>query len=100
MKRFDTNVRAFDSSLQERPEVLKAIRVDVVLYVRFSVVYNLVSILTESVIGLQGVGMKFRAGCNVVANLFVKMLLTTATHYRSADFASLTTQQTEYNRFA
>ena len=44
--------------------------------------------------------MKFRAGCNVLTNLFVKVMLAARSDNRSRNFASLATQQAEHNRLA
>jgi hypothetical protein len=100
MKRLDANISSLDGPLQERPEVLKAISVDRAINVLFGVVDYLVSVFIESVIVLQSVCVKFRAGRNVVTNLLVDVALPSCADDASVNPASLPIQKTEHNSFA
>ena len=60
MERLNTNVRALDGALQETPEVLQAIRVNIAVHVRLRVVDDLVSVFrVQSIVGLQLVAQRF-----------------------------------------
>lgn len=60
MKRFDTHICALDGALQERPEVLNAIRVDRAVNVLLSVIHNLVRVLRQSIVRRQGIRVQPR----------------------------------------
>lgn len=59
MKRFHSNVSSAKAALQERPEVLKAIRVDAALYIGFGMIHYVMhkaivqKIVTDRVIGIN-----------------------------------------------
>jgi hypothetical protein len=50
MKRFNGNVRAVNAALQERPEVLAAVRMNLPINVGFGMVHNLMLELIQTVI--------------------------------------------------
>ena len=49
MKRFHTHIRARDAALQQRPEVLKAVRVYATIHVLHGMVNNLVRVIARRV---------------------------------------------------
>ena len=77
MKRFDTHIRAMDTALEKRPEILKAIRVYAAIHVLNSVIYNLVRIVaSEPFIGEQGIGVECCASRDVFAYFVLQYSLT------------------------
>lgn len=50
---------------------------------------DFVSVLVESFVGLQRIGVEFRAGCDVLSNLAVKVLLAARAYYRCVNLARL-----------
>lgn len=100
MERFDAHIRAFDGSLQKTPEVFQSIRVNVAVDVRFRMVDYLMCVFVQIIVGFQRVGVEFRTWCNVLANLFVKVMLSARANYRSVHLPGFTVKQTEYNRLA
>ena len=68
MERFDRNVCAVDPALQERPEILATIRVNLSVDVRLGMVYELVTKLVHSFVREQGVRVNVRSGLNILAN--------------------------------
>ena len=67
MKRLDRNVSAFQSALEETPEVLHAICVHLSADVGFCVVNDLVDVVgIESPISLAVIGGQIRAGLDVL----------------------------------
>jgi hypothetical protein len=70
MEWFDRNVGAANAALQERPEILKGVGVDVAIHVGYGVVNDLMRILAfEPIVGKQRIGIKRRTRFNVLADL-------------------------------
>src|SRR5579862_9522143 len=99
MKRLDTNVGSFDGPLQETPKVLQAIGVNRAVNIGFSMIYNLVCVLIQTVIGRQRIGVQFSARRDVLSDFAVKVMLAASTDYRGANLAGFTVEQPEHNRF-
>ena len=59
MKRFDRHVGALQAALEQTPEVLYALRIDLPANVLFNVVYRVVDLLArrQIVIGRSGIGV-------------------------------------------
>src|SRR5438874_985635 len=73
MERLNTNVGARDAALEQAPEVLKAISVNLPVDVLFGMVDNFVSVfLRESVIGLQGIGVQRGTRFDMLLNFNLK----------------------------
>ena len=69
MERFNANVGAADAALQERPEVLKAVRMDATVNVLHCMVYDLMRVFSsESFIRKQSVSVESRARLDVLFN--------------------------------
>lgn len=101
MEWLNTHVRASDGSLQETPEVFEAVTVDVPVNIRLGMDYSLVRVFgVQTIVGLQRIGVKLRSWRDVLANLTVKEMLPARANYRSANFASLTIEQSEHNGLA
>ena len=100
MKRFHTNIRALDGSLQEALKVLQAIRVNRAINVGFGVVNHFGRILVKAIIRLQRIGVEFRTRRNVLANRTVKVMLPARAYNRGTNLACLTVEQTKHNRTA
>ena len=74
MKRFDINIRAFQSALEQRPEILKAVRVNKAFCVALHMVNDApVIILVQIVVGHEGIGADRSALLNVRANVGAKL---------------------------
>src|SRR6266536_317042 len=90
MKRFDVYISAANSAFEQRPEVLKAINMDVPLSIRNRVVNNLMHVfIGQLVIGAKVVGDYFRAFFNVSANFGVKIAHADALHDSATDARGL-----------
>lgn len=100
VKRFDRNVSAFDGPLQETPEVLHAVRVNVAVNVALGVIDNLVSVFRQSLVRLQGVRAERGAGCNVIAHAALDIALAARADMLRVDLASLAVQQAEHDFLA
>lgn len=96
----DRNISAANRTLQQAPEILKAIRVNVTVNVGFCMVDDFMRVLgIKTRVGLQGVSVKLGASGNVFANLFLKMMLPSVLHNRKAYLAGLAFEQPKHNSF-
>ena len=69
MEWFDTNVASRDAALEQRPEVLKAVGVNLTINVLLGMVNNFVGVLgSQTVIGAQSIGVECRASFDVLLN--------------------------------
>src|SRR5437899_4777732 len=100
MERFHTHIGSLDRSFQERPEILKPVRVNSPIDVFLGVVDHLVSIFIEVIVGLQRIGIERSIGFNVLSDFGVKVLLAARAHNGGANFASLAFEEAKYNRLA
>jgi hypothetical protein len=70
MERFDGYIGALEGALQETPEVLKAIGMDLAINVCLGVIDDVVNVVTaESLIGEMRVGVQGRASLNVLRTI-------------------------------
>jgi hypothetical protein len=89
VKRFDAHVGAVQSALQKAPEVLHAVGVDVLAYVLFSVVDDLMyELLIKAPICHEFVSENVRAGGHVRVNLAMQCFLITVFDHGSLNFAA------------
>ena len=73
MERLDTDIGSVDAAVQETPEVLKAISVNLSVNVFLSMVGNFVGIiLSQPIIGVQGIEVEGRASFDMLLNASVK----------------------------
>src|SRR5260370_15573855 len=97
MEWFDTNVSSTESTLQETPEVLKAIGVNLPTDVSFRMVNDFMSeILFESLIGEQLVGIDRRILSNVLMNDLLQLVTFPALDNLSANLTA-TLQDANYD---
>lgn len=76
MKRLDTHIRSLDGSLQERPEIFHAIRVNVAINVGFGVVNYLVGVFRiKPIVRLQRIGINIRPKLAHVREFFLSAFL-------------------------
>jgi hypothetical protein len=67
MERFDAHISTVDTTLQQRPEVLKAVGVNASIDILDSVIHNRVSVLSgQSLVGEQRIGIESRASLNML----------------------------------
>ena len=86
MKRFDRHIRARDAALEQRPEVLKAVRVYAAIYVLNGMIHNLVRVIgSESLIGKQGIGVESRASFDMLADFALQCGLFAIRYDRGAN---------------
>ncbi len=72
MKRFDANVGSRNPALEQRPEVLKAIRVYATVHILSGMIYNLMRVISrQSVVGHERIAVERRASSNVLADFFL-----------------------------
>src|SRR5215472_6220150 len=88
MKRFDTDIGALDTALQQAPEVLQSVSVDVPACVGFSVVNHVVDVLgIQSSIGSPRIGEHLRTGFDIRLNPTMQGFALNVRNNRSADLA-------------
>ena len=99
MKRLDTHIRALDGPLQETPEVLQPVRVNVAINIPFGVVDNFVLVPdhTQIVVGLERIGVQFGATLHHLADLGVDRVLAAESDVVCVNSASLAVQQSEHD---
>jgi len=69
VERLDADVRAAKSALQETPEILNSVGVDIALGVGFGVVDEVMDVVSlKPEVGVSFIGEKMRAGFDVLAN--------------------------------
>jgi hypothetical protein len=69
VKRFDAHVGAVEAPLQQRPEVLAAVRVDRAVRVGFGLVDHFVCVVgSQSRVGRERIGVDARSGFDVFAD--------------------------------
>src|SRR5204862_3453947 len=69
MKRFDAHISPFDAALEQAPEVLQPVRVDVPFGVALGVIDHLVDIfISQSLVGFECVCVNGRALLDILAN--------------------------------
>jgi len=105
MERFDRHVGAFQGTLQETPEVLHAVGVDLPIHVCFSVIDHVVNVIGfESIIREQFVGVDLRAFPHVRANGCLQRALADIGHDREPHGAvsvlAVALQQSLHGHFA
>src|SRR5579863_1694754 len=99
MEWLNTNVASRDAALEQTPEVLKAVCMDLPVNVFLGMVDNLVGIfLCESVIGFERIGVESGTRFYMVPNFSLQGGTLAVGDYRSADLPS-TLQSSEHNSF-
>jgi hypothetical protein len=101
MEGLDADVGSFQAALQQRPEILDPVRVDVAVNVLFRVVHELVNVVRiEAGIGRQFIGEDFRARFDICAHFLLQGLALAIRHMLDAHFAGLAIQQAHDQFFA
>lgn len=99
VKWLDTNVGAFDTTLEQRPEVFDSIGMHVSANVLFSVIHKFVDVLgIEAGIGRQFIGEEFRAAGDVRLYVFLQSFLSAVRYVLDVNFSGLPIQQAD-NQF-
>lgn len=99
MEWLDTYVGTSNRTLQETPEVLHPVRVDVAVYIRLGMVNNIVCVIgIQSVIRKVFVGHHMRVLANVSFDLALQCLFATVRHNGSVDTPGVSLKQPEHNR--
>lgn len=88
MKRFDGHVSTLQGALQERPEVLRAVGVNLPVNVRLRVIDDVVGVVgRESLIREVGVGVDGRSGFDVLPDVWLHLSLLKAVQPLQPDAA-------------
>src|SRR5580658_2293491 len=101
IERLYTHVRALDSSLQERPEVLHSARMDVPFHVRLGVVDYVVGVVgAQSVIGQMFIRHQVRPFGGVTGEVRLQLGLLPIRHKNGANLPSFRFGEPEYDSLA
>jgi hypothetical protein len=97
VKWFYAHVGSFQSALEQAPEILQSVCVDLSIDVLLGMVDGLVDeiLLLESLIGQERIGVDRAACFDVSANLGLQVMLAPSRNHHCADFAAAF-QNTEY----
>src|SRR5579862_6892878 len=100
MKRFYADIRAMQSALQETPEVLHCVSVDVAMHVLHSMIYNfMLEVFRQTIVGMQFVTENGRACFNVLADFLLKDRLA-STEQMHHTYIAATFDHSERHLFA
>ena len=89
MERLDADICAFQTALEEAPEVFESVSVDAPVNVPLSMVNHLVrKVAPESPVGEQRIGIKRGFGGNVIPNVRLDGVLADIRNERGSDFAA------------
>jgi hypothetical protein len=89
MKRLHAHVGSADSTLQKRPEILQAVRMDMPINIGYGVINHLMRILaSQPVVRLERVAVERRASFYMLAYLSLKRTLLSIWNYRGAHLAA------------
>src|SRR6266852_1303963 len=96
MERLDADVCAFQAALEQRPEILDPVRMDVALDVLLGVIHKLMDVIfIEAGVGRQFIGEQFRAADHVRPDLFLQGFLLAVRNVFDVDLAGFTIQQAD-----
>src|SRR5262249_43640387 len=88
VERFDRDISALEGTLQERPEVLAPVSVDLAVHVPFGVVDDVVNVVgAQAVVREQFVGVDSRTTPDVFADVALQGVLAVVGHNVHADGA-------------
>ena len=89
VERFYAHVGSFQSALEQTPEILKPISVDLSVNVLFRMVNNFVpEIFLEPHVGHERIGVDRATGFDVSANFGLQVMLATGGNHNCADFSA------------
>src|SRR5581483_6911764 len=99
MERLNRNISSRNSALEQRPKVLKAIRVNLPIDILNGVIHNLMCVFSsESLVGLEGIGIESRASFYVLTYFRLQSMFFAVRNYRGANL-SATFKDSEHSRF-
>src|ERR1700677_2130778 len=88
MERLNTNVGTANAALQERPEVLQSVGMNVSIDVLGGVVYDLMGVVSgQSLVGKQSIGIERGSRFDVLADFGLQRFLLAVWNDDSADLA-------------
>src|SRR6266704_1608872 len=85
VKRFDADIGSLQSTLEQRPEVLHSVCVDLPIDILLGMIDDLVGV---SLIGQERIGVDFAAGFYISADMSLKVVLSTGRNYVSTNLAA------------
>jgi hypothetical protein len=88
VERLDRNIRSLETALQQTPEILTSVRVNLPVHVSFGMVDYLMSKLIEPVVGLERISVNRRASFDVLANHRVQFWLRASLDVLGANLAA------------
>src|ERR1017187_813141 len=101
MKRLNSNVGSTKAALQQRPEVLQAIRVHAAIDITFRMIHNIVNeVITHLVVADCVVRIDFRTILNVLEKNVLQSFAGDIRNNLCANLPKISVQDSLYNRFA
>ena len=89
MERLDADVGSADAALQQRPEVLQAVGVNLAVHVRYGVVDDLMRVVGfQPFVRQQRIGVERGTGFNVLSDFGLKRAFLPVRDYGGADLAA------------
>src|SRR5579875_1345158 len=93
MEGFDADIRSLQAALQERPEILDSVRMNLLVYVCLCMVDHVMDILAiQTVVGNLRIGEDFRSSFDVLANLGMERFVLHVRDVRDANLAGIAIQ--------
>ena len=87
VERFDADIRAFHSALEQAPKVFHPVRVDVAAHIAHCMVNDVVrEIFREASVGAKRVRVNFRALQDILTDVALQFGTLCAVHYGQTDF--------------
>lgn len=101
MEGFDAHVSTFQSTFQERPEILDPVRVDISLHIALGVIDHVMDVLAiKSEIANQLVGENIGTGCYMVAHFAMQRFPLGIGNVHGADLLRVPVQQAHHDGLA
>lgn len=101
MKRLDAHIRAFQRSLEQRPEILDSIRMYIAVYVFFRVVDHLMNVvLFKAVVSDPRIAEYIRSTPHILAHKGLQGACLCVRNVPQTNLAGMTIQQTHHDGFA
>jgi hypothetical protein len=91
---FNAHICAVQPALQETPEVLHPISVNIATNIFNRMVNNSMLEFAQAIVGLQGIGIQRGPGLNVLSDFGLQGFLPAILHYRSAHLAGFSVLST------
>jgi hypothetical protein len=99
MERFHADVSPFQAALQQRPEILDSVRVNVPVNLAFGVVDHLMDIISaQAVVGTPSIAVNVGTALDILSNESLKCGAASVLDVAQANLFSVAIQQAHHNR--